>query len=184
MIIGIAGTLGAGKGTAVERIKSYGFSHYSSSGTLKHILTERGLAHTRLNMSTLANELNENREGGILGYSHEMAVKNGDKNFILESIHRLSEAEYIKKIGGVILGIDTAIELRYKRAFARQEGEKDNVTFLQFKIDSEREDEGKTGSGPNIKEVLKSADYVLFNNSNNIEDFYRQIDEFVDRYNR
>ena len=182
MIIGIAGTLGAGKGTAVERIKSHGFSHYSSSGTLKHILTERGLAHSRLNMSTLADELNENREGGILGYSLEMEINNGDKNYILEAIHRVAEAEYIKKIGGLILGIDADIKLRYQRVFARQEGEKDNVTFEQFVTDSEREDEGKTGSGPNIKAVIKNADYVVFNNSNKIEDFHTQIDDFLARY--
>jgi dephospho-CoA kinase len=178
MIIGIAGTLGAGKGTVVEYLKSKGFAHYSSSKTLIRILTERGQDHVRKNMSDLANELMRDYEGGILYFSHEQAKKDGHQDYILEALHRVSEGEYVHKIGGIILGIDAEIEVRYERTIKRQEGMKDNVTFEQFKSDSDREDEGRTGSGPNIKAVIKMADYTVTNNGT-VEELHQQIDEFI-----
>ena len=181
MIIGIAGTLGAGKGTVVEYLKSHGFAHFSSSDVLRRILTERGQEHSRLNTSNLANELLSIYEGGVLHFSNQYAREENHKNFILEALHRVNEGEYIKKIGGIILGIDADVEIRYERAIARKEGLKDNVTFEQFLEDSEREDDGKTGTGPNIKAVIKMADYTISNNSN-LDELYTQIDKFLEEY--
>ncbi len=178
MIIGITGTIGSGKGTVVNYLKQLGFAHYSSSDILREILTERGLPHVRLNMSNLANELMQSYSGGILEVAHERAKQAHQPNYILESIHRVTEAEYIKSIGGVLLGVDADVRLRYARAIKRQEGEKDMVTFEQFLADSEREDEGKTGSGPNIKNVLKMADFVV-NNDGTLEELQRQLDNFI-----
>ena len=169
MIICIAGTIGSGKGTVVEYLKTKGFTHYSSSDILKKIVVERGLEPIRLNTSELANELLRAHEGGVLHYSHELAQKNGETNYILESLHRVREAEYIKKIGGILLGIDADVRVRYDRAVVRKEGVKDEVTFEQFLADSQREDEGETGSGPNIKAVIKMADYTISNNGTKAE---------------
>ncbi len=178
MIIGIAGTLGAGKGTLVDILKTKGFAHYSSSTILGNILDERGIEKTRLNLSNLANELMSNYEGGILNFSHGLAIKANHKDYILESLHRVSEGEYIKKIGGIILGIDADVRIRYERAVARKEGLKDEVTFEQFISDSEREDEGKTGSGPNIKAVIKMADYTIMNNGT-LAELRNETDKFL-----
>jgi dephospho-CoA kinase len=181
MIIGIAGTLGAGKGTVVERLKKEGFTHYSSSAILRQVLVERGQEQTRSKLSELANELMEKHEGGILSLSHGLAQKNKDQNYILESLHRVSEAEYIKKIGGIILGVDADIHLRYQRAILRQEGEKDNVTFEQFLADSEREEEGKVGDGPNIRAVMAMADYTIFNDGT-LAELEEKVNEFLKQY--
>jgi len=181
MILGIAGTIGAGKGTVVEYLKSKGFAHYSSSAVLAQILTERGELPIRANLSNLANELNRTHEGGVLAISHNIAQAAGHEHYILESLHRVSEAEYIKKLGGVILGIDADVRVRYDRASARKEGLKDEVTFEQFLSDSEREDEGKTGSGPNIKAVITMADYTIANNGT-LEELYDQIEAFLHQY--
>lgn len=181
MIIGITGTLGAGKGTVVEYLKLKGFKHFSSSGILKEMLVERGEAPTRENLSNLANELMQVRpRGGILHVSHEKAHQAGHKDYILESIHRVSEADYIRSIGGKILGVDADIKKRYERAFARQEGEKDNVTFQQFVRDTQREEEGATGTGPNIRAVLKSADAIILNNGS-LEELHAQVDAALAR---
>lgn len=178
MIIGIAGTLGSGKGTVVEYLKTKGFSHYSSSGTLKRILEERGEPTLRENLSNLANQLSQEYSGGILEMSHQFAIKAGDANYILEAIHRVREAEYVRSVGGIILGINADIKIRYDRISQRQEGEKDNVTFEQFVADSNREDEGATGSGPNIKAVIATADFVIENNGT-LEELHAQIDKIM-----
>ena len=181
MIIGIAGTIGSGKGTIVEYLhQKKHFGHYSSSGRLKEILEERGESATRLNLSTLADELMKEKEGGILQLSHERAQANGDADYILESIHRESEAVYVRSIGGIILGLDADLETRFERTQKRQEGEKDNVTFEEFKESAAREDEGVTGTGPNICAVLKNADYMITNNGT-LEELYVQVDEVLEK---
>lgn len=175
MILGVTGTLGAGKGTVVDYLKQKGFAHYSSSATLKTLLTEQGLPLTRLHMSQLANKLMEEHEGGVLQISYERAVKDGVKDFILEAIHRESEAAYVRSIGGVIWGVDADLHARYERTHKRADGAKDDVTFEEFVESSKREDEGAGSTGPNIHAVLRNADAVFMNNGT-VEELHAQID--------
>lgn len=178
MIIGIAGTIGSGKGTVVEYLKEKGFDHYSSSDTLRRILTERNLPLDREHMSPLANELMEKYAGGILFFSHEQAKKDDSEKYILEALHRVSEGQYIKDIGGVILGVDADIQVRYTRIQSRGDGAKDEVSFEQFVLDSEREDEGKGGSGPNIRAVMQMADHIIMNDGT-IEELHTKVEEWL-----
>lgn len=174
VIIGIAGTIGAGKGTVVEYLKSKGFAHYSSSGILKEILQERGLPQTRVYMSPLADELMQKYPGGVLSLSHEKAQKEDKKDYVLEAIHRPSEADYVRSIGGVVWGVDADLKTRYERMTKRREGAKDDVTFEQFVADAKREDDGH-GAGNNIRAVLQDASVVLANDGTP-EELYVQIE--------
>lgn len=180
MIIGIAGTIGAGKGTVVEYLKKRGFGHYSSSAVLRGLLREQGDPETREYMSPLADELMEKYPGGVLHFSHQQAESAGIKDYILEALHRESEAEYVRSIGGVIIGVDADLKRRYERTINRGEGEKDNVTFEEFLEHAKREDEGATGSGPNIRAVLQDADAVLMNDGT-IEELHAQIDAVLEK---
>jgi len=183
MIIGIAGTLGAGKGTVVEYLKQKGFAHYSSSDVLRRLLEERGTPAARTNLSSLANDLMRDYDGGVLHFSHTYAEEAGEENYILEALHRVSEGQYIKKIGGVILGVDADIRIRYDRISKRQDGEKDKVTLEQFLADSEREEEGnnRSDNGPNIRAVMEMADYTIFND-NDLNQLYLDVDKFLDKF--
>lgn len=183
MIIGIAGTLAAGKGTVVDYLKSKGYGHYSASGMLKQILVERGQPLTRTYLSPLADELAAEYKGGVLQLSYERAQKDGLTNFILEAIHRPKEAAYVRSIGGVILGVDADLQTRYDRTLSRGDGEKDNVTFEQFVEHSKREDEGASGTGPNIRAVLNSADAVILNNGS-LEELHQQVDAALEKLSK
>ena len=178
MIIGITGTIGAGKGTVVEYLKEKGFGHYSSSDTLRRILSERDLPIDREHMSSLASELQENYEGGILHFSHELAKQADDEHYILEALHRVREGEYIQKIGGIILGIDADIKVRFDRVSKRGDSAKDNVTFEQFVADSQREDEGAAGTGPNIRAVMRMAEYTIMNDGS-VEELHAKIEQWL-----
>jgi dephospho-CoA kinase len=175
MILGIAGTLASGKGTVVEYLKSQGFAHYSVSGILKEILTERGLPLTREYMSPLADELAHKYSGGVLEVAHNRAKESGVENYILESIHRESEAEYVRSIGGKVLGVDADLKIRYARTQSRKEGAKDEVTFEEFVEHTRREEEGAGGTGPNIRAILTSADALVINDGS-LEELHAQVD--------
>ncbi|MFT7645177.1 MAG: dephospho-CoA kinase [Candidatus Paceibacteria bacterium] len=180
MIIGITGTLGSGKGTIVAFLKKKGFVHYSSSDVLIRILNDRDLPVDREHLSSLANELMQEYEGGVLHFSHKYAVEANDQNYILEALHRVSEAEYIKKIGGTVIGVDADTEVRYKRIAKRKDGEKDKVTFEQFVADCNREEEGKIPGGPNIRAVMRMSDHII-KNSKSLLDLKKEIDNFLNK---
>lgn len=175
MIIGLAGTFASGKGTVVEYLKTKGYAHYSSSGTLKEILDEQGLPHTRENLALAAEGLLSTYPGGVLEMNLARAEKAGEKNVVLEAIHRMSEADFIRSRGGKIWGVDADVEVRYQRATSRGEGAKDAVTLEQFKSDMAREEEGKGKVTSNIREVIKSADVVLMN-SGTKQDLDKEIE--------
>ena len=181
MIIGIVGTLGAGKGTVVEYLKQKGFAHYSISEFLDSVLKEKSVPSTRANLSALADEFSQEYEGGVLEVVNLRTQKEGVDNYILESIHREKEAEYLRSIDGLILGVDADTKVRFKRASKRQEGEKDNVTYEQFLCDLEREEEGRGSGTPNIRAVLNNADVVL-NNDGTLEELHQQIDIFLEKH--
>lgn len=183
MIIGITGSLGGGKGTVVDYLtQKKGFKHYSVSRELKRMLDEKGLSAERKNLSAMADELAEKYDGGILEVIYKDIKQSGELNVILESIHRESEAAYLKSVGAFILGVDADTKVRYERAIKRKEGEKDDVTFEQFLEDIKREEEGKGDGTPNIRAVLKGADAILHNDGT-LEELYRQIEVVVNKIN-
>lgn len=175
MIIGIAGTFASGKGAVVDYLKAKGFAHYSSSGTLKELLDEKGLPHTRENLANAAEDLLSTYKGGVLEMNLERADQAGAKSVVLEAIHRVSEADFIRSRGGKVWGVDADPEIRYQRVLARKEGTKDEVTLDQFKADAAREEEGKGKVSSNIRRVIDTAEVVLLNNST-LENLHAQVD--------
>lgn len=60
LIIGITGTIGAGKGTVVDYLTSrYGFKHYSVRKYLTELLQDQGIEPNRDHFTALANSLRE-----------------------------------------------------------------------------------------------------------------------------
>lgn len=175
MLFGIVGSLGAGKGTVVEYLKQQGFEHYSVSGELKKMLDSEGTKADRKNLSALADELAQEYDGGILEVIYKQIAEDVEKNVILESIHRETEAEYLRSVGAIIIAVDADKKIRYERAVQRQEGEKDNVTYEQFLTDIEREEEGKGSGTPNIREVIKNADFLI-QNDGTLKELHQQVD--------
>lgn len=161
MIIGITGTIGAGKGTVVAAFLAHGFVHYSASALLRELLAARGITPNRDSYSMIAREIRAKDPAGIVKMLHTRAKADGAEHFIIEAIHDVGEAAYIRSIGGTIIGIDADIKTRYERARLRG-SEKDDVTFEQFTAHVAREEEG--GEGHNIRAVLAMADHILLNN--------------------
>jgi dephospho-CoA kinase len=178
MIIGVTGTIGAGKGTVVEYLKSKGFVQYSSSKLLGELVEQEGNPKTRKYLSTMATQLQQEYPGGVVEKNyHERYQSEQPPNAIFEAIHRKTEADFLKSVGGFIIAVDAAIETRYERISHRQEGVKDQVTLLQFKDDARVEDEGGGNAkrDNNIRAVILDADVVLMNEGT-VEELYEKIE--------
>ena len=186
MIIGISGTIGAGKGSVVEYLKTKGFVSYSSSGLLKELVAADGNPLTRDYLSPKATQLQEEYTGGVVekNYQEKYLIEKPDK-VIFEAIHRQSEAEFVKSIGGILVGVDADLETRFQRTHARGDGAKDEGDFEDFKKQSHIEDEGGGDSvrDNNIRAVINMSDYTITNDGT-LEELHAQIEEVLSKINQ
>ena len=182
MIIGITGTIGSGKGTVVEYLREKkNFQHYSVSQLLGELVEKEGNPKRREYLSPMATKLQAEYPGGAVEkiYREKYCVEQ-PKNAVIESIHRQSEADFLKSIGGLIIGVDADIATRYERTQVRNEGEKDQLSFEEFKQHSHIEDDGGGDAirDNNIRAVINNADYTIENNGS-LEDLHISVDIFL-----
>ena len=179
MIIGIAGTIGSGKGTMVEYLKTKGYAHYSSSGLLIELLKARGEVVDRDGMARTARAIRAEDPNGVPKLTYQRLLKDDPKDAILEALHSVGEAEYVRSVGGIILGVDADLKTRYER-ISKRGSEKDNVTWEKFVEQAKREDDGTEESGHNIRGVLKVADAVITNNGT-LEELHQQVEQALQK---
>lgn len=175
MIIGITGTLAAGKGTIVAYLESKGFKHFSVRAYLIKIINERGLPVNRDSMVAVANELRENNSASFIAEELYREAKEAGGNVIIESIRTEGEINALKSKGAFYLfAIDANAKLRYDRATARA-SETDSVSFETFVANEEREWANTDPNKGNLKKCIERADYT-FTNEGTLDELFVQID--------
>lgn len=177
MIIGITGTLGAGKGTVVEYLKAQGFAHYSVSSMLRGILESQGKTANRDSYSVLGDALRTLHPAGPIALLHALA-DDAAANIIIESVHDVPEATFLKERGAVLIAVDAPLAVRYERISARG-SEKDNVTSAEFERLANHEEQG--GGKHNIRAVVDMADCTITNDGT-LDALQTHIDQFLTQY--
>ena len=108
-IIGITGTLGAGKGTIVDYLTTHhGFIHFSVRGYLINIIKSQGKEVNRDSLTFTANELRAlNSPSFIAEELYKEAIQSGT-NCIIESIRTVGEVTALKAKGNFnLFSVDT-----------------------------------------------------------------------------
>lgn len=182
MIIGITGTIGAGKGTVADYLISHeGYSHISARSLWTKELESRGLPVNRDEMTKLANELRAKNGPAFFVEQALQIAKNIEGPVVIESIRTEAEAELLKKNGGIILAVDADREIRYKRISGR--GSKlDNVSFEDFVRQEKSEMENSDPNKQSVAKVMEMADYTIFND-NDMEKLCEDIALFLEAFN-
>lgn len=174
MIVGLAGSFGAGKGTVVEYLVQKGFSHYSASGFITEEIVRRGLPVNRDTMTEVANDLRAiNGPSYIIDSLYERANQKGG-NAIIESLRGVAEARRIKELGGVVIGVDADAHVRFERSLARR-SEKDDVTFEKWCEQEAKETNPDDPTKQDIFGTLRESDYMITNNGS-MEELEEQIE--------
>lgn len=163
MIIGITGTLGAGKGTIVEFLKERGFRHYEMSGFITEEVVKRGLPVNRDSMILVGNDLRAKFGPGYIAEQLYLRAKSEEGDCVIESLRCMGEIDALKdKDEFVLIGIDADVEARYSRIRERN-GPKDQVSFDDFINREQLESRSTDPTKQNIRACMDIADYSIKN---------------------
>lgn len=180
MIIGLTGTLAAGKGEIVKFLKQKGFKHFSVSEYLTQIIKERGLEVNRDNMVFIANQLRQMYSPSYLAEKLYEKAKLEDTNCIIESLRTVGEIESLRKKGEFILiAVNANQGIRYMRSQTRL-SEKDKISFEKFLYDENKEMISSDPAKQNLSECIKLADYKI-ENDGNIEELHKNVEEILSK---
>ncbi len=181
LIIGITGTLGAGKGTIVEYLKEKkNFYHYSVRQFLIEDIKKQGLPVNRDSMTSVANRLrSEHHPAYIVEKLYKQAVMAGE-NAVIESIRSPGEVDFLRKQGNFYLfAVDADPIIRYQRIRQRA-SETDHIDFDTFIANEAREMTTSDPNKQNLSKCIQMADY-RFDNNGDITSLYAQVDLTVQR---
>lgn len=181
IIVGITGTLGAGKGTIVDYlVREKGFLHYSVREFITREIRKRGLPVNRNTMTEVANDLRAKHGPGYIAKELcQKALKSG-KNSIIESLRAVGEVNTLRRHKNFyLLAVDASPEKRYARISGRR-SETDHISYEQFLSDEEREFKSDDPARQNLSKCIELADYV-FNNDGTREELHKQVDEVLEK---
>ncbi len=182
-VIGITGTLGAGKGTIVDYlVKCKGYIHYSVRAFLSEEILKRGLDINRDSMVIVANELRANNSPSyIVEQLYNKAVLNG-KDCIIESIRTPGEIISLKKNGNFwLFAVDADPVIRYERIKMRN-SETDQIDYETFISNEQREMNSDDQNKQNIYKCIQMADFV-FNNNGYRDTLYLEVEKIIYKIN-
>lgn len=181
IIIGITGTLGAGKGTVVEYLVShYGFKHYSARSYISEEIERRGLPVNRDNMVTVANDLRaKHNPAFVVEELYKQAVQT-NSNAVIESVRTVGEVEFLKNQPNFyLLAVDADEQSRYQRISLRK-STTDFISYDKFLEDEKLEMASSDSTKQNLLECIQKADFVL-SNDGPLMDLQNQIDKIINK---
>lgn len=176
MIIGLTGANASGKGEAANYLKSKGFKYYSLSDILREKASSRGIEPSRENLIKLGNGLREGLGPSALADLTIKKIK-GKNNYVIDSIRNPFEIKALRKLNKfTLIGIDAPVEIRFKRAIARNRPG-DPKTLEEF-IEKERKENIASSINQQLDNCLKEADIAIINNSS-LENLHKRIDDAI-----
>lgn len=181
-IIGITGTLGAGKGTIVDYLTlNHGFHHFSVRGFLTALIEKNGETVNRDSLTHTANDLREQYGPSYIAEELWKEAQISEKNCIIESIRTLGEVQALKAKGNFTLfSVDTDRQLRYERILLRGSAT-DHVSFEIFSANEDREMQSTDPNKQNLSACMAQANYHFLNNGS-FADLYQQIDSVIRKF--
>lgn len=164
MLIGVTGTIGAGKGMVVKILEKNGFKHFSVSDFLANEAHARSLPLDRVTRRLIANEFRAHGGENLIQQVYASAVPDIEKgvDVVIESLHTKAEVDFIHRMQGIVISVDASLPVRYKRIQKRAEI-KDQVTFEEFEREQTHQLVSANPDENNLIRAMEGADFCLKN---------------------
>ena len=183
LVIGLAGTLAAGKGTVREILKAKGFQTVTLSDMIREELLSREMAITRKNLQDMGNRMRKEHGGHILAERALNKYKSYDSPLVIDGLRNMIEVDFLKGNSEFFLvGVDAPFEIRWGRVQVRNR-DADLLNHDKFVIDDAR-DRGfnEPLDGQQTSMCLVHADFLINNDENftgRIEDskLFKEVNE-------
>ena len=160
MLIAISGTIGSGKGTVAQYLaRKHDFIYLSVRNFYAGEVVKRGLAVNRANITTVAQELKA-QNGPLYALEQLLSRTVRTRKMVIESVRTVPEAKYLKLHGDALWVVDAEVETRYKRIKERA-GETDNISFEEFKRQSDADLHSADPNGPNLTALKEMASRII-----------------------
>jgi len=176
IILGFAGEMASGKGTASKYlVEKYGASSLRFSTMLRDVADRMYLEKSRDNIQRISTMFRQNFGDDLMAKVIAGEARNNENDIVaIDGVRREPDMKYLRELPEFkLVYIETSIENRYERIVKRGENADDaNKTFEEFQKDHERETELR------IKDLKAKADFVVDNNGT-LEQLHVQIDSIV-----
>ena len=170
MIIGLTGSLAAGKGIVANFLKEKGFVYLSLSDEVRELARGKKIEITRKTLQDFANSLREENGAGYFAtLVYNKIINQQYKNVVVDGIRNPAEIDVLKKLKNFFLvSVDASLEIRFKRIVERDR-ESDPKTYDEFlKVDSRDKGFGEKETGQGVGKCMARADYTLINEGDQI----------------
>lgn len=178
IILGLAGEMASGKGTAARYImEKYPCTEHRFSTALRDVLNRLYLEQTREHLSHLSTTLRKTFGEDLLAKVIFHDVQKDEKDLVvIDGVRRIDDIVHLRTLPHFkFVYIETDMRMRYERIIQRAENADDaGKTFEQFQQEHQLETELQI---PKLKEI---ADFVLDNNGTTAE-LYRQVDAVIEK---
>jgi dephospho-CoA kinase len=179
-IIGITGTLGAGKGTVVQYlVEQKGYHHYSVRAFLLEEIRRRGLPENRDSLTMVANEMRSVHSPSYVTDQLYFIARKKGQDCVIESIRTPGEIFSLRTKGDfILLSVDADPEIRFQRIIARN-SETDRITYNTFLSNEAREMTSDDPNHQNLRACINLADFHLLNNGTP-DQLFHQVENLLD----
>lgn len=182
MIIGLTGSLAAGKGVVSDFLQKKGFVYLSLSDELRQIAKQRKIELTRENLQNLGNQLRVEKGASVLADLVISKIENQQYiKVIVDGIRNPAEINSLRKMKNFFLiCIDAPQEIRFKRMFERNR-ESDPINWDGFlRVDARDKGEGELETGQEVGKCMKLADFEIINQGT-LEEIQERIGELYEK---